>query len=173
MAAFNRVILVGNLTRDPELRHAPTGSAVAEMRLAVSETYRDRQSGQPKEVVCYVDVIAWDRQAETCSRYLTKGSKMLVEGRLVYDEWKNKQGESRNRLRVRADRVQFLGSPPGRRDEAQSGAAQTAVGERPAVTSGGGETSGGRPAAAAAPVQPPATEDVPPENGGDDEDLPF
>ncbi len=166
MASFNRVILVGNLTRDPELRRAPSGSAVAELRLAVSETYRDRQTGEQKEVACYVDVVVWERQAETCQQYLSKGRQVLVEGRLVYDEWKNPQGESRNRLRVRADRVQFLGSPPARREESREapppGAAALAA------------PAGAEPAGAGAAPAPLAAEARAEEDGkGDDEDLPF
>lgn len=157
MASFNRVILMGNLTRAPEMRHAPSGTAVTRFRLAVNETYRGRQDGQTREVVCYVDVAAWDRQAETCNQYLTKGSPVLVEGRLVYDEWKNPQGETRNRLSVRADRVQFLSSGPRR--------AEPAEGDDP-------------PAAAAASaadkdVHAAPAETPPPETGGDEEDLPF
>ena len=108
MASFNKVVLLGNLTRDPELKKSPSGISVAKLRLAVNETYRDRQTGQPKEVACFVDVNVWDKQADSCGQYLTRGSQVLVEGRLVYEEWKNAQGESRNRLSVHADRVQFV-----------------------------------------------------------------
>ena len=108
MASFNKVVLLGNLTRDPELKKSPNGVSVAKLRLAVNETYKDRQTGQPKEVACFVDVAVWDKQADSCGQYLTRGSQILVEGRLVYEEWKNAQGESRNRLSVRADRVQFI-----------------------------------------------------------------
>ena len=108
MASFNKVVLLGNLTRDPELKKSPNGVSVAKLRLAVNETYKDRQTGQPKEVACFVDVAVWDKQAESCGQYLTRGSQVLVEGRLIYEEWKNAQGESRNRLSVRADRVQFI-----------------------------------------------------------------
>ncbi len=108
MASFNKVVLLGNLTRDPELKKSPAGVSVAKLRMAVNETYRDRQSGQPKEVTCFVDVAVWDKQADSCGQYLTRGSQILVEGRLVYEEWKNAQGEARNRLSVRADRVQFI-----------------------------------------------------------------
>lgn len=123
MASFNRVILAGNLTRDPELRNTPSGAPVVELRLAISETYRDRQSGESKETVCYVDVVAWNRQAELCQQYLAKGRNVLVEGRLAYDEWKNQQGETRSRLRVRADRIQFLGSRPNDGSAPAAGAA--------------------------------------------------
>ena len=135
MASYNRVILMGNLTRDPELKHAPSGSAVTEFRMAISETRRDRQTGQPKEVVCFVDVTAWDRQAETCQQYLTKGSAVLVDGRLHYDEWKTPQGESRSKLRVRADRVHFLGA---RAERAGPAPATDSIASRPSAPAAGG-----------------------------------
>ncbi|MGI6495804.1 MAG: single-stranded DNA-binding protein [Kiritimatiellia bacterium] len=112
MASMNRVFLIGNLTRDPELRRAPSGAAVAELRLAVSESYRDRQTNEVKERVCYVDITVWNTQAEHCQKYLSRGRAILVEGSLVYDEWKNQKGETRSRIRVRADRIQFLGPRP-------------------------------------------------------------
>jgi single-strand DNA-binding protein len=142
---------MGNLTRDPEMKHAPSGAAVTDFRIAISETRRDRATGQPKEVVCFVDVTTWERQAETCQQYLTKGSPVLVEGRLQYDEWKTPQGEARSKLRVRAERVQFLG--PSRRGEAPE--------QRP------------EPAAAAAvPAAEPPQVAVP-DTAGDIENLPF
>ena len=125
MASFNKVILMGNLTRDPELRQAPSGAKVADLGLAVSETWRDK-SGQSKEVTCFVDVVVWDKLAELCQQYLVKGRPVLVEGRLQMDEWKNQQGEKRSKLRVRADTVKFLGSPQ-KRDEAAPGGAHAAA----------------------------------------------
>lgn len=145
MASFNRVILAGNLTRDPELRNTPSGTPVVELRLAISETYRDRQSGESRETVCYVDVVVWNRQAELCQQYLAKGRNVLVEGRLAYDEWKNPQGETRSRLRVRADRIQFLGSRPG-------------DGSAPAPAPAQGAAQPPAPAES----QPPAFDDEPP-----------
>ena len=163
MASFNRVILLGNLVRAPEMRHTATGLAVTKFRLAVSETYRSRQDNQTREVVCYVDVAVWDRQAETCNQYLIKGSPVLIEGRLVFDEWKNQQGETRNRLSVRADRVQFLSGAGGGARQAE-----TADGAAPAA----------KPPPAAAPTASPQAEAAHPDGdhehqGGDDEDLPF
>jgi single-strand DNA-binding protein len=156
MASFNRVVLMGNLTRDPEMRQTPSGAQVAEMRLAVSETYRDRQTNQQKEVTCYVDVVVWNKLAELCQQYLVKGRPVLVEGRLTYDEWKTPQGEARNKLRVRADTVKFLG--PAKRGEAQDGAPAA---PRPAAG------SPGAPAAAAAGPEPAPSEPA------DADDLPF
>jgi single-strand DNA-binding protein len=111
MASFNKVILMGNLTRDPEIRQAGTGVKVADLGLAVTESWRDK-NGQTKEVTCFVDVVVWDKLAELCGQYLTKGRPILVEGRLQMDEWKNKEGEKRSKLRVRAETVKFLGTKP-------------------------------------------------------------
>lgn len=109
MASLNRVYLIGNLTRDPEIRYVASGTAVGDIRLAVSRRFRTQQ-GEDREEVCYVDVVVWGRQAETCGEYLSKGSPLLVEGRLQFDEWE-KDGQRFNKLRVVADRTQFLGSP--------------------------------------------------------------
>ena len=111
MASFNKVILMGRLTRDPEIRQAGTGMKVADLGLAVSETWRDK-NGQTKETVLFVDVVAWDKQADFCGQYLTKGQPVLVEGRLQMDEWKTQQGEKRTKMRVRADTIRFAGPKP-------------------------------------------------------------
>jgi len=160
MASFNKVILMGNLTRDPELRQSPSGAKVADLGLAVSETWRDK-SGQTKEVTCFVDIVVWDKLAELCQQYLTKGRPVLVEGRLQMDEWKNQQGEKRSKLRVRADTVKFLGSAQKRDEGAANSAAPAAAVAPPAP----------RPAA-----QPPADAPLAEEPGDlarDDEHLPF
>jgi single-strand DNA-binding protein len=112
MASLNKVFLIGNLTRDPEIRHTPKGTAVGDLAMAINMTYRT-QEGTDKEEVCYVDVVVWGRQAETCKDYLTKGSPIFIEGRLQLDQWDTQQGEKRSRMRVRADRVQFLGGRGG------------------------------------------------------------
>ena len=119
MSSYNRVVLMGNLTRDPELRQTPSGRSVADIGLATNETYKN-QSGETVEKTCFVDIVAWGKQAETCSQYLTKGRSVLVEGRLQLDQWENKNGEKRSRLRVLADRIQFL--PGGRNAEKSSNA---------------------------------------------------
>ncbi len=168
MASFNKVVLLGNLTRDPELKKSPNGVSVAKLRLAVNETYKDRQTGQPKEVACFVDVAVWDKQAESCGQYLTRGSQILVEGRLVYEEWKNAQGESRNRLSVRADRVQFIntvrrpdGAPPAGGPASVSASSPAPRGPTSAPASS--PASGGPasvPASSPASAEPPL-DDVP------------
>ena len=110
MASMNRVFLAGNLTRDPVLRKTSSGTAVADLGLAVTETYNNKE-GQQVESTCFADVVVWGRQAETCQEYLGKGSPVLVEGRLETDSWQTDKGEKRSRLQIRADRVQFLGRP--------------------------------------------------------------
>ena len=106
MATMNRVFLAGNLTRDPEIRYSQSGKAVADLNLAVNRRYKTA-SGDLKEDVCFVNIVAWDRQAELAGEYLRKGSAILVEGSLRLDQWES-NGEKRSRLRVVADRIQFL-----------------------------------------------------------------
>ena len=125
MASYNRVLLMGNLTRNPEIRYTPSGTAVADLGLAINENFRNK-AGETVEQTCFVDVVVWGRQAETSAEYLHKGSPVFVEGRLQLDQWENQQGEKRSKLRVRADRVQFLGSP-GKGAEYASGPGDTAA----------------------------------------------
>ena len=116
MASMNRVFLMGNLTRDPELRYIPSGTAVANFGMAVNRTYTT-QDGERKEDVCFVDIVTWSKTAENCANYLTKGRPVLIEGRLQYRSWETDDGQKRSKLEVVADRVQFLG---GRRDDRDS-----------------------------------------------------
>ena len=113
MANLNKVFLIGNLTRDPELRYIPSGTAVANFGLATNRVY-NTQDGERKEEVCFVDIVTWAKTAENCANYLSKGSPIFIEGRLQYDSWETEDGQKRSKLRVVADRVQFLG---GRRAE--------------------------------------------------------
>ncbi len=108
MSSTNHVILMGNLTRDPAKRTLPSGMAVAELGLAVSDNYKDKD-GKLVERACFTDIVVWGRQAETCVEFLKKGSPVIVEGRLQLDQWTTEAGEKRSKLRVRANRVQFLG----------------------------------------------------------------
>lgn len=110
MASLNRVFLMGNLTRDPEVRTTPSGAAVADLGLAVNERYTNRD-GEKVETTCFVDLVAWRRQAELCQEYLAKGSLVSVEGSLKLDQWETEAGEKRSKLRVTANRIQFLGRP--------------------------------------------------------------
>ena len=120
MASFNKVMLMGNLTRDPELKYTPSGQAVCEIGLAVNRRYS--VNGQDREEVCYVDIVAWGRLAETSGKYLQKGSLAFFEGRLQYDSWEDKEGKKRSKLRVNAEKVQFLNTQ--RNDSRQSGNAE-------------------------------------------------
>jgi single-strand DNA-binding protein len=158
MASFNKVILAGNLTRDPELRYTPKGTAIAKLGLAINRTWKN-DAGETKEEVTFVDVDAFGRQAEVIAQYLRKGRSLLVEGRLKLDQWDDKQtGQKRSRLGVVLESFSFLDS--GNRE------------------GGGGSSEGGfrsRPAAAAAPggsapvAEPPAADGPAPE----EDDVPF
>jgi single-strand DNA-binding protein len=107
MAYLNKVMLIGNLTRDPELRYIPNGTAVADFGMAINRDYTDKE-GEKHSETCFVDVVAWRKQAEICEQFLTKGSLVYVEGRLQLDTWETAQGEKRSRHRVVAERIQFL-----------------------------------------------------------------
>ena len=111
MVSLNRVLLIGNLTKDPELRYTPSGTPVANLRLAVNSSFKD-QSGARKEETCFVTVVVWSRQAEVCNQYLKRGRPVFIEGRLIYRSWEA-EGKTRSTMEVRADRIQFLGPPPG------------------------------------------------------------
>jgi single-strand DNA-binding protein len=107
MANLNRVFLIGNLTRDPELRYTPSGMAVTNLRLAVNHRFKDR-SGELKQDTCFINVVVWDKQAETSNQYLQKGRSVLIEGRLQSRSWQDSEGKNRSVIEVRADRVVFL-----------------------------------------------------------------
>lgn len=170
-ATLNKVFLMGNLTRDPDIKQTPAGDTVAELGLAVSEQFRSRTTGEVREVVTFVDVTVWGKVAENCGQYLTKGRPIFVEGRLVLDSWDDKAtGQKRSRLRVRADRVQFLYAPDRVRrdtngatmgsDWAPANVPPTAPAARPAPAPS-------IPADSPAPIAEPLAE------SRDLEDLPF
>jgi single-strand DNA-binding protein len=126
MASFNKVILAGNLTRDPELRYTPRGTAVAKLGLAVNRTFKT-ESGESKDEVAFIDVEAFGRQAEVLSQYLRKGRPILMEGRLRYDTWDDKQsGAKRSKLSVVLESFTFLDSGKGEGQPADSAAVRTA-----------------------------------------------
>ncbi|MDP2137540.1 MAG: single-stranded DNA-binding protein [Candidatus Didemnitutus sp.] len=156
MANLNKVMLIGNLTRDPELRVTPKGTAICTFSLAVNRKFRD-ESGADREEVTYVDIEAWGKAGENISKYCTKGRPLFVEGRLRLDQWEDKTTkEKRSRMKVVCDNFQFLGS--GRSDGAAVG------GE------GGGETRYSAPAARNNPASRPA---APAQQESLDEDVPF
>jgi single-strand DNA-binding protein len=153
MASYNRVILVGNLTRDPEVRYIPSGKAVCELGLAVNRTWFDKASNSRKEDTTFVDVTLWDRTAEIAGEYLAKGRSVLIEGRLQLDTWDDKEtGKKRSKLRVVGEQMTMLG---GRGD---------------GNTGGGG--GGGGAARSSAPAQDPAESYYDSDDGGGG-DVPF
>ena len=134
MANLNRVFLMGNLTRDLELKYGKNGQPVTNLRLAVNRTYTT-QSGEKKEEVCFVTIVVWGKQAESCHTYLKKGSAVFVEGRLQYRTWETEDGQKKSVLEVVADRVQFLDKKK-KSEEETTGSTEA---PRPAE----GESSGG------------------------------
>ncbi|MDG2381072.1 MAG: single-stranded DNA-binding protein [Pirellulaceae bacterium] len=143
MASFNRVILVGNITRDVELRYTQSGLAVTEVGLAVNDR-RKNQSGEWIDETTFVDVTLWGRQAEVAGEYLSKGSPVLIEGRLKLDSWEQ-DGQKRSKLRVVGERMQMLGSRP--------------AGSRPPQQQASSNFS--QPASAPAGGPPPPEDDIP------------
>ena len=162
MNGFNKVILAGNLTRDPELRYTPSGTAIAKFGLAVNRKWKD-QSGEMKEEVTFIDIDAFGKQAETIGNYLKKGRPILIEGRLKLDQWDDKQTQQkRSRLGVVLESFTFLDSGKGGDGGGDFGGG------------GGGSYSGGAPSARPRPQQsapPPSNTggDMPPE----EDDVPF
>ena len=107
MNSVNHVLMLGNLTRDPELRYTPAGTAVCQLGVALNRRWKD-QAGEPQQETTFVEVTVWAKQAETVSAYLTKGRAVAIEGRLQQDTWETEAGERRSRLKVVAQRVTFL-----------------------------------------------------------------
>jgi single-strand DNA-binding protein len=156
MAYLNKVFLIGNLTRDPELRVTPKGTPICQFGIAVNRQFKD-ESGATRDETTFVDIEAWGKQGELVSKYLSKGSLAMVEGRLKFDQWEDKtSGQKRSKLKVVLDNVQFLSS---KGSGGGGGGGQGAP-------SGDPDAAGG--AAAPRPARPPAG---PPE--GADEDVPF
>ena len=154
MANINRVVLVGNLTRDPELRHTPSGTAVCSLRLAVNTRRKDGATGEWTEKPNYFDITVWGNQGENCAQYLAKGRPVAIDGRLEWREWESQDGTKRQATDIIADSVQFLGS----RDEA----------------SGGGFTAGnGAPQGSDVPVDQRDFQPAPVAAGTGDDDIPF
>lgn len=153
MANYNRVILAGNLTRDPELSYTPSSTPICKFGMAINHYWTDRESNEKREETCFVDCTAFGRQAETINQYMTKGRPILVEGRLQFSRWTNQEGQKRSKLEVVVERSQFLGGRPA---------------------------EDGRPAAASAPQadrggydEPPPPADAPLPPTDVDADIPF
>ena len=149
MASFNKVILLGNLTRDPEVRYTPKGTAVTDLGLAVNRTYT-ADNGEKREEVTFVDVTFWGRTAEVAGEYLKKGRPVFVEGRLQLDSWDDKQsGQKRSKLKVIGENMHMLGAPRG--------------------GGGGDEESSAGPRSSSRPAPPPKAAPSAP----DDDEIPF
>jgi single-strand DNA-binding protein len=110
MSSFNRVIMVGNLTRDPDYKQLSSGQAVCRLGIASNRQFKNKQSGDMIQEVCYIDIDVWGPQAESCRQYLQKGRPILVEGRLKLDSWDDANGQKRSKHSIVADRVVFLAS---------------------------------------------------------------
>lgn len=148
-ANYNKVILVGNLTRDPQVRYTPKGMAVADIGLAINHTWFDQATNQKKEETTFVDVTLWGRHAEIAGEYLTKGRPVLIEGRLNLDTWDDKEsGQKRSKLKVVCESMQMLGSKEG------------------GGGGGGGGSGGGQRGAAAAPARRQSDDDMGGPSGG-------
>jgi single-strand DNA-binding protein len=132
MASFNRIIMVGNLTRDPEMRQLPSGQGVCRFGLASNRQYRNKQSGDLVQEVCFIDVDVWGAQAESCKQYLSKGRPVLVEGRLKFDTWQAPDGTTRSKHAIVAERVVFMAAAPAERD-VEIDAVQRASSQEPAL----------------------------------------
>ena len=155
MANYNKVLLIGNLTRDPQLSYTPSQTAVVDFGLATNRRWTG-QDGNPREETCFVDCRAFGRQAETINKYLTKGRSVFIEGRLTYDSWTAQDGSKRSRLRVTVEGFQFLSSAGGQGGGARNyGGAQNATPEAPA------------PAGPMPPMESPGPDAMPPD------DIPF
>ncbi|MEW6618305.1 MAG: single-stranded DNA-binding protein [bacterium] len=124
MANYNRVIIAGNLTRDPELRYIPSGQPVANFTVAINRSYIT-QAGERREETSFIPVVVWRKQAETCNQYLSKGSPVLVEGRLQQRSWETQEGQKRSIIEVVADRVVFLGGAKPPVEEVEEGVSES------------------------------------------------
>lgn len=179
MAQLNKVYLMGNLTRDPELRRLANGTAVTDLGLALNRSFQGKD-GERREEVTYVDVTVWDRQAENCAEYLKKGRAVFIEGFLKMDQWDDKTtGEKRSKLKIQADRVQFIGgrdgAAPAGGDEdfsppQRESAPRRSAPEQPR-NQGGGPSRGYSPPNNAPPSRRPPPPPV--ESDGDEDDIPF
>lgn len=141
MANVNKVLLLGRLTRDPELRYTPNGTAVCDLGIAIGRKWKGAD-GTWKEETCFVDATVWQKQAENCAEYLKKGREVFVEGRLTLDQWQTPEGQKRSKLKVVALNVQFIGGRPAGAGEAGGGggaAAEPPVEEPPPDAAGGEE----------------------------------
>lgn len=163
MASFNRVILMGNLTRDPEIRYTASQTAVADLGLAVNRTWFDKNTNQKQEEVTFVDVTVWGRTAEIAGEYLSKGRAVLIEGRLTLDQWDDKNtGQKRSKLKVVCENMTMVG---GRSQGGGGGGRPQGGGGQQYSAPQSGPPGGGSPA--------DDFYDSAPSGGGPDDEVPF
>lgn len=163
MASLNKVMLIGNLTRDPELRVTPKGTAICQFGLAVNRQFKD-ESGATRDETTFVDIEAWGKQGETVAKYLTKGRPLFVEGRLKLDSWDDKTtGQKRSKMKVVLENFQFLGG----REGGEGGGAPRAA------SSGGGDDGIDQTIERHTPPARTASKPTPPPQDNIDEDVPF
>jgi single-strand DNA-binding protein len=151
---YNKVILIGNLSRDVELRYTPSGTAIAKFGLATNRTYRDKTTNENKQEVMFIDVSVWGKAGENVNQYLKKGSKVLVEGRLTLSQWTDQNGQKRSKHEIMAESVKFLDTKKDNQQNNQGGSYQQPQ----------------QPQTQAQPQQP---QNSVPEIDIDDEDIPF
>jgi len=151
MATYNKVIMMGNLTRDPQLSYLPSQTPVAEFGLATNRRWRS-QDGTDRDETCFVDCRVYGRQAETVSKYCKKGRPLLIEGRLTFDQWETPEGAKRSKHRITVENFTFVGS----RDGASAAAAGPAAAEQPGAAAGAGEAQQTNEA-----PPPPPNDDIP------------
>ena len=154
MANFNKVLLIGNLTRDPELRYTQSGLALVKFGLAVNRRRRNRDTKETTEETCFVDITGWGAQAETFNQYMKKGRPVFIEGRLQYSTWESKEGQKRSKLEVVMENFQFLGGGGG-------------------GAGGAGGSEADRSGAGAPPAQAGKVSESPRSEDYDFEDIPF
>ena len=170
MASLNKVFLLGNLTRDPDLRGLPSGQSVCELRLAVGRRYQN-SNGQEIDDTCFVDVVVWGRSANNCKQFLSKGSQVMVEGRLQLDQWEDRNGGgTRSRMRVVAEQIQFMSRRNADSNGAQGASLYPVESVMPENSEASPYNRSVRPAAPVAmpPMPEAAAGDMPPED-----DIPF
>ncbi len=166
MPNLNKVMLMGNLTRDPEVKYTPKGTAICELGMAINRTYSTDQ-GEKREEVTFVDVELFGRTAEVAGEYLKKGRPIFVEGRLKLDQWDDKQtGQKRSKMKVVGDRIEFLGSREGGGAPAGGGGEEYSE-NRPAASAPAARRAPPKPAA---PPRPAPDADL---DGGEEDDIPF
>jgi len=144
MASFNKVILMGNMTRDPQLSYLPSNTAVVEFGLAVNRTYK-KQDGSQGEEVCFVDCQMFGRRAEVINKYVHKGDPFFVEGRLKFDSWQAQDGSKRSKLRVFVENFEFVSGGQRGGGGGQQGGGQQYGGQAPTNNAGGGDQGGDMP----------------------------